>query len=399
MPPRPSSRTIVYDADRRRRAPAPRRRRAGRERARRWPSRGTRRRASGAAASDSTSSRTAGSSAASRAIHAAASSGSRSSAASNRSRTRRCGGCHAVVRLDVACACRSAQLAEQPGARQRPAPLQRRRRHAERVGGLLDAETGEVAQLDDPRLLGVDLLEPRRAPRRAPAASRPGPRRPRASRTATRGSGRPIASARRARGRARPESAASIARRCRRSGACRSTACRRPRAAGRPRARAPSPAASARAARGACTRRRAGAARRRRAAPASAGAVRRTARHSTAQVAAPVSESIRRVVETRHPFARAHGEHTGNGCGASTTRPKYSALGKFLGQQAIAQRPQLVAIEIADEVVHELGRRLRRSAARRAARVARARRAGSGTARSSSTERVPSPPRASRRSG
>src|SRR4029453_13933563 len=56
---------------------------------------------------------------------------------------------------------RFSELAVEPGTGQRPAPLQRGRRHPERVRGLLDAETGEKAQFDNPRLLGVDFLEPR----------------------------------------------------------------------------------------------------------------------------------------------------------------------------------------------------------------------------------------------
>src|SRR5207247_8841508 len=43
------------------------------------------------------------------------------------------------------------QLAEKPRARQCPAPLERRRRNAKRIGGFLDAQPGEIAQLDDLR--------------------------------------------------------------------------------------------------------------------------------------------------------------------------------------------------------------------------------------------------------
>src|SRR5262249_37596000 len=47
----------------------------------------------------------------------------------------------------------------QPGPGQRPSALERCRRHIERFGGVLDAEAGEKPELDDPRLLGIDLLE------------------------------------------------------------------------------------------------------------------------------------------------------------------------------------------------------------------------------------------------
>jgi hypothetical protein len=50
--------------------------------------------------------------------------------------------------------------AEQPRARERPAALQCRGGHAHHVGGLFDAHAGEIAELDDLRLLGIDFLEP-----------------------------------------------------------------------------------------------------------------------------------------------------------------------------------------------------------------------------------------------
>ncbi len=177
-------------------------------------------------------------------------------AASNRSRTRR--RCSGVTR--------SAHLAKQPGAGQRPAPLQRRGRHAERIGGVFDAEPGEVAQLDDARLLRIDLFEPRQRIVQRRQHQRRVRTRPRARRSSTPGSSRPIVSARRVREPARRGSAASIARRCRRSAARRARACRRRRGAGKPRAPGRSPGASVPDARAACTRRQAGAARRRRSA-------------------------------------------------------------------------------------------------------------------------------------
>src|ERR1700704_251606 len=79
--------------------------------------------------------------------------GSRSIAASNRSRTRRC---WSAVMTDPL----AAQLAEQPRPRERKSALERGRRHAERIGRFLDAEACEVSQLDDARLLGVELLQP-----------------------------------------------------------------------------------------------------------------------------------------------------------------------------------------------------------------------------------------------
>src|SRR2546425_3785224 len=54
----------------------------------------------------------------------------------------------------------AAQLAEQPGPRESKSTLERGRRYAERIGRFLDAEACEVSQLDDARLLGVDLLQP-----------------------------------------------------------------------------------------------------------------------------------------------------------------------------------------------------------------------------------------------
>ena len=136
---------------------------------------------------------------------------------------------------------RSGELAKQPGARERPSPLERRRRHAERVGRFLDAEAGE------------DTAARRCAPVRDRCCSR------RVSASSSAGSiassdvgvrerlgqrdaieRRPSASARRARGRARPGFGASTAPQSRRSAARRATAFRRRRAAGTPRGRAPS---------------------------------------------------------------------------------------------------------------------------------------------------------------
>jgi hypothetical protein len=53
----------------------------------------------------------------------------------------------------------STQFTKQPRARKRPAPLDRRRRHAERIARFFDAQPGEESQLDDARQLGVDLFE------------------------------------------------------------------------------------------------------------------------------------------------------------------------------------------------------------------------------------------------
>ena len=66
---------------------------------------------------------------------------------------------------------RVAQLAKQPRPRERPAPLERRRRHVQRRGRFLDAQAAEKAQLDDAGLLGIDCSRAARALRRAPAAS------------------------------------------------------------------------------------------------------------------------------------------------------------------------------------------------------------------------------------
>ena len=49
----------------------------------------------------------------------------------------------------------------QPGAREGPLVLDRRRRQLHRGGGFLDGQAGEIAQQHDARLRGIDLLEPR----------------------------------------------------------------------------------------------------------------------------------------------------------------------------------------------------------------------------------------------
>jgi hypothetical protein len=46
--------------------------------------------------------------------------------------------------------------ARKPGSGDRPVPLHRGRRYAERVGSLLDRQAAEEAQLDDASLLGVE---------------------------------------------------------------------------------------------------------------------------------------------------------------------------------------------------------------------------------------------------
>src|SRR6185436_5949276 len=53
----------------------------------------------------------------------------------------------------------AAQLAEEPGLGRVPVALDRRRRRAHHLGGLLDGEAAEEAQLDDARLVGVERLE------------------------------------------------------------------------------------------------------------------------------------------------------------------------------------------------------------------------------------------------
>ena len=53
------------------------------------------------------------------------------------------------------------ERAVQPGPREHPFVLDRRRRQIERGGRFLDAQAGEVAQRDDLRFPRVGLLEPR----------------------------------------------------------------------------------------------------------------------------------------------------------------------------------------------------------------------------------------------
>ena len=48
----------------------------------------------------------------------------------------------------------------EPRARDGPVPLDRGGGDVHRLGGLLDGQAAEEAQLDEPRLLGVDRLEP-----------------------------------------------------------------------------------------------------------------------------------------------------------------------------------------------------------------------------------------------
>ncbi len=52
------------------------------------------------------------------------------------------------------------ELARQPGARDRPVALHGGGGDAHRLGGLLDRQAAEEAQLDEPRLLGVESREP-----------------------------------------------------------------------------------------------------------------------------------------------------------------------------------------------------------------------------------------------
>ena len=76
------------------------------------------------------------------------------------------------------------ELAAEPGARERPLALHRRRGDVERFRRLLDGESAEIAQLDEPRLIGIErreslerLVQARGDRRRRSPARRHAPRR------------------------------------------------------------------------------------------------------------------------------------------------------------------------------------------------------------------------------